>query len=101
MTVKNTDGDARILYREADFAALSAYLQLGLEPDQDFEDAKQEAVLAFWDTYRKEGNQELSFVASRDAALSFLGSYKYPNQTVSLDALDHVAEGAGHSRIQV
>jgi hypothetical protein len=87
MANENTDGDARFLYREAGFAALSAYLQLGLEPDQDFEDTKQEAVLAFWDTYRKVGNQELSFVAARDAALSLLGSYKNPACTVSLDAL--------------
>ena len=54
---------------------------------------KHELKKEFWDTYRNGGNQDLSFVAARDAALSFLGSYKNPACTVSLDA---PVDGASH-----
>ena len=46
------DAEARFLYEKAGFAAYSAYRAFELEVDERFDDAKQEAVLTFWDLHR-------------------------------------------------
>ncbi len=80
-----TDPEARFLYEKAGFAAYCAYRRLQLEPDQNFEDARQEAVLTFWDTYRAKGDERYAFVAARNAVLESLVRHKNP-YAVSLDA---------------
>ena len=80
-----TDREARFLYEKAGFAAYCAYRRLELEPDRDFEDTQQEAVLTFWDTYRREGNERYAFVAARNAALDSLVRHKNP-YALSLDS---------------
>jgi hypothetical protein len=81
----HTDPAARFLYEKAGRAAYAAYRRLEWEPDQDFEDAKQEAALTFWETFAGRGNEEYSFVAARNAVLELLTAHKNPLRVVSLD----------------
>jgi DNA-binding CsgD family transcriptional regulator len=85
ITYDPTDAEARFLYQKAGFAAYCAYRRLELEPDQNFEDAKQEAAVTFWDAYRRKGNERYAFVAARNAALQSLMRHKNP-YALSLDA---------------
>jgi len=85
ITYEQTEGEARFLYEKAGFAAYCAYRRLERDPDRDFEDTKQEAVLTFWDTYRRENNERYAFVAARNAALDSLVRHKNP-YALSLDA---------------
>jgi DNA-directed RNA polymerase specialized sigma24 family protein len=79
-----TDADARYLYEKAGFAAYCAYRRLEREVDRDFEDAKQEAVLTFWQTWCQKGDERYSFVAARNAALESMVRHKNP-YALSLD----------------
>jgi len=72
------DLEARFLYEKAGFAAYCAYRRLEREVDRDFEDAKQEAALTFWETWRQKGDESYSFVAARNAALQSLVRHKNP-----------------------
>jgi hypothetical protein len=79
-----TDAEARFLYEKAGFAAYCAYRRLEREPDQNFEDARQEAAFTFWDTWRQKGDERYSFVAARNAALESMVRHKNP-YALSLD----------------
>jgi len=79
------DPAARFLYEKAGRAAYAAYRRLEWEPDQNFEDAKQEAALRFWETFAGRGNEEYAFVAARNAVLDILTKHKNPMRVVSLD----------------
>jgi DNA-binding CsgD family transcriptional regulator len=80
----HSDEKARFLYQKAGFAAFCAYRRLEREPDQHFDDAKQEAVLTFWETWRRKGDERYSFVAARNAALESMVRHKNP-YALSLD----------------
>jgi hypothetical protein len=58
ITYDQSDPEARFLYEKAGFAAYSGYRAFELEVDERFDDAKQEAVLTFWDLYRKDKGSE-------------------------------------------
>lgn len=85
ITYDHTDPEARFLYEKAGFAAYCAYRTFELEVDDQFDDAKQEAVLTFWDLYRKDGNEEYAFVGAKYAVMNFLRG-KSPYGCLSLDA---------------
>jgi hypothetical protein len=78
------EAEARFLYEKAGFAAYCAYRRLEREPDQNFEDAKQEAALTFWQTWCQKGDVAYSFVAARNAALELMVRHKNP-YALSLD----------------
>jgi DNA-directed RNA polymerase specialized sigma24 family protein len=84
ITYPPMDSEARFLYEKAGFAAYCAYRRLEREVDQNFEDAKQEAVLTFWETYQHKGDERYSFVAARNAVLQSLVRNKNP-RALSLD----------------
>jgi DNA-directed RNA polymerase specialized sigma24 family protein len=97
---EHTDSRARFLYEKAGFAAYCAYRRLGLDPDRDFEDTKQEAVLTFWDTYRRENNERYAFVAARNAALESLVRHNNP-YALSLDFTMDVDDDSWIERLPV
>jgi DNA-directed RNA polymerase specialized sigma24 family protein len=74
----STEAEARFLYEKAGFAAYCAYRRLEREVDRDFEDAKQEAALTFWETWCQKADESYSFVAARNAALQSLVRHKNP-----------------------
>jgi DNA-directed RNA polymerase specialized sigma24 family protein len=84
ITYSAMDSEARFLYEKAGFAAYCAYRRLEREPDQNFEDAKQEAILTFWETYCQKGDERYSFIAARNAVLQSLVRNKNP-YALSLD----------------
>jgi len=79
-----TDAEARFLYGKAGFAAYCAYRRLEREPDQNFEDARQEAAFTFWQTWCQKSDERYSFVAARNAALEPMVRHKNP-YALSLD----------------
>jgi len=85
----HTDAQTRFLYEKAGFAVLSAYRSLEWEPwDSEFEDATQEAVATFWQTWQGKGNEGYSFVAARNEAIQYLVGHNRPFRTLSLDYQD-------------
>jgi hypothetical protein len=74
----STEAEARYLYEKAGFAAYCAYRRLEREVDQNFEDAKQEPVLTFWETWCQKADERYSFVAARNAALESMVRHKNP-----------------------
>lgn len=100
ITYEQTEGEARFLYEKAGFAAYCAYRRLERDPDRDFEDTKQEAVLTFWDTYRRENNERYAFVAARNAALDSLVRHKNP-YALSLDATPDADDAPWTERLPV
>jgi DNA-directed RNA polymerase specialized sigma24 family protein len=86
-----TDADVRYLYEKAGFAAYCAYRRLEREVDRDFEDARQEAALTFWQTWCQKGDERYSFVAARNAALELMVRHKNPYAL----SLDHSYDDGG------
>jgi DNA-directed RNA polymerase specialized sigma24 family protein len=84
ITYPATDTEARFLYEKAGFAAYCAYRRLEREVDRNFEDARQEAALTFWQTYERKGDESYSFVAARNAVIQSLVRDKNP-YALSLD----------------
>jgi DNA-directed RNA polymerase specialized sigma24 family protein len=94
------EAEARFLYEKAGFAAYCAYRRLEREVDRDFEDIKQEAVLAFWKTWCQKGDMAYSFVAARNAALQKLVRHKNPF-ALSLDYVYDEGDGPWIERLVV
>jgi hypothetical protein len=94
------DSEARFLYEKAGFAAYCAYRRLEREVDQNFEDAKQEAVLTFWETYCQKGDERYSFVAARNAVLQSLVRNKNP-RALSLDYTEDDSDSSWMERLVV
>jgi hypothetical protein len=90
------DLEARFLYEKAGFAAYCAYRRLERDVDRDFEDAKQEAALTFWETWCQKGDESYSFVAARNAALQSLVRHKNPFAL----SLDYAYDDAGRPWIE-
>jgi DNA-binding CsgD family transcriptional regulator len=84
----HTDDEARFLYEKAGFAAYCAYRAFGLDIDDRFDDAKQEAALTFWKLYGKDGNESYAFVGAKYAAMSFLRG-----KSLYCLSLDHPLDG--------
>ena len=85
----HSDPQAHFLYEKAGFAVLSAYRSLEWEPwDNEFEDATQEAVATFWETWQRKENEGYSFVAARNEAIHYLAGHNRPFRTLSLDYQD-------------
>jgi DNA-directed RNA polymerase specialized sigma24 family protein len=95
-----TDAEARFLYEKAGFAAYCAYRRLEREPDQNFEDAKQEAALTFWQTWGQKGDMAYSFVSARNAALEMMVRHKNP-YALSLDYTYEEGDGPWIERLVV
>jgi hypothetical protein len=76
----HADAEARFLYEKAGFAAYSAYRAFELEVDERFDDAKQEAVLTFWDLHRKDNREEYAFVGAKYAAMNSLRGKSCPSR---------------------
>ena len=85
----HTDPQTRFLYEKAGFAVLAAYRSLEWEPwDSEFEDATQEAIATFWQTWQQKENEGYSFVAARNEAIQYLVGHNRPFRTLSLDYQD-------------
>jgi len=95
-----TEPEARYLYEKAGFAAYSAFRAFELEVDNRFEDAKQEAALAFWQLYRKKGSEGYAFVGAKYAAMRSLWD-KSPYNCLSLDATRDGYGGPWEERLLV
>ncbi|MBN1140107.1 MAG: hypothetical protein JXM73_26290 [Anaerolineae bacterium] len=95
-----TEDQARFLYEKAGFAAYCAYRRLERDVDRDFEDIKQEAVLAFWKTWCQKADVGYSFVAARNAALQKLVRHKNP-YALSLDYAYDQGDGPWIERLVV
>jgi DNA-directed RNA polymerase specialized sigma24 family protein len=93
---------ARFLYEKAGFAVLSAYRSLEWEPwDSEFEDATQEAVATFWETWQRKENEEYSFVAARNETIHYLVGHNRPFRTLSLDYQEDGDEAPWLERLAV
>ena len=79
---------------------ICAYRRLEREPDQNFEDAKQEADLTFWQTWCQKGDVAYSFVVARNAALELMVRHKNP-YTLSLDYTYDEGDGPWIKRLVV
>jgi hypothetical protein len=75
-----SDPEARFLYEKAGFAAYSGYRAFELEVDERFDDAKQEAVLTFWDLYRKDKGEDYAFVGAKHTVVDFLLAKSCPSR---------------------
>ena len=76
----HSDEEARFLYEKAGFAAYSAFRAFELDPDDRFDDAKQEAALTFWDLHRTDKGEEYAFVGAKYAAMNFLRGKSCPSR---------------------